>query len=81
MVLRRWRRALAHTNMGLALSWLLRRVRALRLWVAGLRVARAYLRTLRPLHRRVVQRKRAVLLYLPYISQARGAAAAPTPHP
>jgi len=37
-------------------------VRALNLWAAGLRVARVYLRTLRPLHRRVVQRKRAVLL-------------------
>ena len=62
VVLRRWRRALAVVSAGLALSWLLRRVRALNLWAAGLRVARVYLRTLRPLHRRVVRRKRAVLL-------------------
>tara|TARA_B100000795_G_scaffold47693_1_gene31353 strand:+ start:195 stop:1487 length:1293 start_codon:yes stop_codon:yes gene_type:complete len=62
VVLRRWRRALSVVTMGLALSWLLRRVRALRLWAAGLRVARVYLRTLRPLHRRVLRRKRAVLL-------------------
>ena len=32
VVLRRWRRALGFVTMGLALSWLLRRVRALRLW-------------------------------------------------
>ena len=62
VVLRRWRRALSVVTMGLALSWLLRRVRALNLWAAGLRVARVYLRTLRPLHRRVLRRKRAVLL-------------------
>ena len=37
-------------------------MRALRLWVAGLRIARAYLRTIRRLHRRVVQRRRALLL-------------------
>ena len=43
-------------------------MRALRLWVAALRVARAYLRTIRPLHTRVVQRRRAALLYLPSIS-------------
>ena len=43
-------------------------VRALRLWVAALRVARIYLRTIRPLHTRVVQRRRATLLYLPCIS-------------
>jgi len=62
VVLRRWRRALCFVTMGLALSWLLRRVRALNLWAAGLRVALTYLRTLKPLHRRVTQRRSAVVL-------------------
>jgi len=67
-------------------------VRALRLWVAALRVARIYLRTIRPLHTRVVQRRRATLLYLPCISpvsqlylrrvvQRRRAALLQPPHP
>ena len=67
-------------------------MRALRLWVAALRVARTYLRTIRPLHTRVVQRRRATLLYLPCISpvsplylrrvvQRRRAALLQPPHP
>ena len=62
IVLRRWRRAVSFVAMGNALCWLLRRVRALLLWRSALRVALTYCRVIRPLHRRVIRVKRAIVI-------------------
>ncbi|EOD06811.1 hypothetical protein EMIHUDRAFT_106740 [Emiliania huxleyi CCMP1516] len=63
IVLRRFRRALAHTLAGLRLCRLLRRVRALALWRAALLPVRAYLRSgLRRLARRVASRRAAATI-------------------
>ena len=63
IVLRRFRRALAHTRAGLRLCRLLRRVRALALWRAALLPVRAYLRSgLRRLARRLASRRAAATI-------------------